>query len=311
MNKNNTIEDDIVYALVQKPREQILWQTIYRVYREPFVLFYHKWYQLSVQEGLNLLEQAYADLFLKLENRQIRPPLNSHLFELLLLNANQHLRKNTAIKPQQKNIDWKKALSETGNYHESDILLLLIKQAHKRSFEQVVQTYKKPFVAKLNRFFNNSSEDPTEVYGDTMMAVQKNILNGKPDIPMTSMLFTYCLRVGRFQFSSFHKKNKSKTSGNYDEDILNKIAETPAPTDYTEEKLTLLRSKLSLAEEMDEGAVIAALLDQINEPCKTMLEQRFLKGWRFKQIAKQAGIQEPTARKRVFDCLKKIRRLFN
>ena len=172
-------------------------------------------------------------------------------------------------------------------YLEDENRLERLRSGNDREWKTIYDDLRSPFRLFLMKKVNLDSEEAAEVFHESMIIFHRNVLNRKLVAPLQSSLKTYLFGIGK---NVLRKKGRQ---GDWETDIPD---------------LGIAAEVESLHERAAKVALLKRLLSKIGDSCRQLLELVYLKGYVMEAAAKELNISsEGTARKRKFDCLKKMR----
>lgn len=168
-------------------------------------------------------------------------------------------------------------------------LVKRIRNGDEALLRKLYKVYAAEFKGYMIKRFNCDRQEVLALYQDAFSVMWQNIHEGKLVEPLSSKLQTYVIGIGKILKMRELDKNKR---------ILD------------ESFITELESSFTIASETAGVRIwITKILQKIGEPCASLLQQRYEKGWEFEIIGEEIDIETGTARKRHFDCIRKIRKL--
>lgn len=176
------------------------------------------------------------------------------------------------------------------NYREDEQRLLTLKTGATDAWNAWYQDMRSPFRLFFLKYSNLDDDGVTQLYQDTQVVFHRNVTTNRLNAPLQSTLKTYLFGIGKLTLRSQGTKVQD-----WDDELpelpIEPVIETKAET---EAKAQLVRQ----------------LLDRIGEDCRRFLELHFLKGYVMDAVAEAMSLPSVgAARKRKFDCLKKLRAL--
>ena len=88
----------------------------------------------------------------------------------------------------------------------SKSIIELIKQGDNTTLEKIYVENRKVFI-NFSKRYNINEYDALDIYQDTIIAFQENVINGKID-HLESSISTYLFAIGKYKIFYFHRKNK-------------------------------------------------------------------------------------------------------
>ncbi|HEY1038907.1 MAG TPA: sigma-70 family RNA polymerase sigma factor [Bacteroidia bacterium] len=169
-----------------------------------------------------------------------------------------------------------------------------------RSSDDLVLTalYKKYFGVVLKYVLNNSGteEEAQDIYQETVIVLYNN--TQKPEFELNCAIQTYIYSVAKRLWLKQLNKNSNvyKLPDNADEDgtLVDVSSEV---SDYEEKEKNLLRMNDSLV--------------GLGEPCKTLIEDFYIKHLSMEEISEKFGYTNAdNAKNQKYKCLQRLKRLF-
>ena len=166
-----------------------------------------------------------------------------------------------------------------------------IKNASERELKELYNTYRKEFGMWAMKHYNIEEDLAGEIYQKTFIAFYYNIKDGKLT-ELNSSIKTYLFAIGKNQLRD-HFKSTAKFVEPKEYEIAPEEVDNSIMDHYERSEMTEL---------------IGNLLDQIGEPCKTVLELYYFRNYSMESIANAMDYKtEQIASKRKFICLQQIR----
>ena len=142
-------------------------------------------------------------------------------------------------------------------------------------------------------FLKHTKTDPDTVntlFQDVMVVAHRKITNGDLEAPLRSHLKTYLFGVGKM---IYRKKFNDKVQ--WDDDMPEIPVEAAAMNKMVQE---------------ERAAWVQSLLSQLGEQCQNILRKVYLQNFSMEAVAEDMSLPSAgAARKRKFDCLKRMREL--
>lgn len=178
------------------------------------------------------------------------------------------------------------------SYPEDDQLIRQLATGDEGAWRRLYEDMRSPFRLFFIRYGAMSPDDALGLYQEAMVVLHRNCTMGKIQAPLKSSIKTYLFGIGKVLL----KKNGTDTR-QWDDDI------PELPVEPEVESRENQRASASL---------VQRLLDKVGEPCKRLLELAFIHGYAMNAIAEELELPSAgAARKRKFDCLKKMRGLLH
>ncbi len=168
-----------------------------------------------------------------------------------------------------------------------------LKKDHKALDQYYRENYER-FVASILKMRMGDIQIAKEIYPECVTILYYNIINKKLEWPLQSRLFTYLMGVAKNII-----KNKEKSS--YARKII---------SEEDMQKYDKAFSEIAFYDYQDKAKAVEKLLDLIAEPCKEILKLFYIKEYTAESVSHKLKLNsEGAARKKKFDCLKKLRSL--
>jgi RNA polymerase sigma factor (sigma-70 family) len=171
-----------------------------------------------------------------------------------------------------------------------------LEMGSEQDIRSLYQLYFQPFVRYIRQTFRCDSERAMDIYPEAFSILYFNIKQGKLKPPLKSTLQTYINSTG---WHLYHRR------------YLDKYQRDKLPMDQVADNVDVKAMADAALLQKDRALHVKRMLDTIGEPCKTMLMEIYFSETTYKDLSLQLDIPEVTLRKRKFDCLVKMRRLFD
>ena len=176
-------------------------------------------------------------------------------------------------------------------YKEDDHLVALMKAGDQQTMKSVYFKMKEMFTSYLMKEYATDRHEALRCYVDAFTTLYLNIRNDKLVPPLRSSLKTYLFSIGKYTYLGLRKKTQKIVALNPN------IRET-------------LAAGASNMEKKETAELVRHLLNKLGDPCKSIPTAFFINGYSAESVANHFDLNsESAARKRKFDCLKKIRKL--
>ncbi len=174
------------------------------------------------------------------------------------------------------------------SHADDERLLPRLAQGDEVSWHKLYEDLRTPFRLFFIRYGAMPPEEALELYQEAMVVLYRNCTSGKLKAPLKSSIKTYLIGIGKILLLK-----KGTDTNQWDDNIPELAAE--AEVDSREDQ----RAK---------AALVQRLLEKVGQPCRRLLELIFLYGYAMDAVAEELELPSAgAARKRKFDCLKKIR----
>lgn len=178
---------------------------------------------------------------------------------------------------------------------DSDALQRL-KDGNETEIRGQYMAYKDSFVRYVSTAFRCDRRAAEDIYPEAFSILYFNIQNEKLKAPLYSSLQTYLNSIG---WNLYHRR------------YLDKYNRDKAAAEVSE---TVFESKEFVEEaliQQDRAIHVRRLLNELGDPCKSLLYHVYYDEKSYHELATQLSVPEATLRKRKFDCLGKLRKLFD
>ncbi len=172
-------------------------------------------------------------------------------------------------------------------------IIIAFKSENEKIMRQCYQNWQEPFKAFLQKTFGLDADKVGEIFNDSYTALYLNIKKGKLNQPMQSGLKTYLFAVGKNLALKTFRKTKVTLTENIPES--GEAPDVERSIHYIEQQHK-----------------VATILAKIGEPCRSVLRLFYIEEKDYNLIAKELGMGSNTnsLRKKKFDCIKKMKKLF-
>ena len=171
-----------------------------------------------------------------------------------------------------------------------------LEKGSEQDLRALYQLYFQPFIRFIRQTFRCTSERAMDIYPEAFSILYFNIKKGKLKPPLKSTIQTYINSTG---WHLYHRR------------YLDKYQRDKMPMDQLEDRFDVKEMADTALLQKDQAVQVKRMLDTIGEPCKTMLMEIYFSETTYKDLSLQMNIPEVTLRKRKFDCLARMRRLFD
>ncbi len=181
--------------------------------------------------------------------------------------------------------------------NQSTTLLDSIKSGNSKTLEKLYDENRKPFIIWSSQFYQCDEEDAIEVFQKAFTIFYFNVKDGKL-VELTSSIKTYLFSIGK---NLFREKFRDKHNKVVDIDdtaysgVINEKIDGNILDEYQKEH---------------QREVVKKLLDEIGDPCKTLLTLIFIHSYSVDAVVEEMNYSdERVVRKRKSLCLKKMREI--
>ncbi len=181
--------------------------------------------------------------------------------------------------------------------NQSTALLDSIKSGNSKTLEKLYDENRKPFIIWSSQFYKCDEEDAIEVFQKAFTIFYFNVKDGKL-IELTSSIKTYLFSIGKNLF-----REKFRDKHNKVVDIEDK-----AYSGAINEKID--GNILDEYQKEHQRELVKKLLDEIGNPCKTLLTLIFIHSYSVDAVVEEMNYSdERVVRKRKSLCLKRMREI--
>ncbi len=175
-----------------------------------------------------------------------------------------------------------------------NLIIEEIRKGDNKQLAVVYRTYRSEFITWLISNYQCTREEARDIYQITIVTLHENILGNKLQA-LTSNLKTYLFAIGKNKYHEFRRsENKIDRTVNAQSIELEQVSSW--------EKLEKER-KLQVMEKS---------LEQLGDPCKTLLELYYFNGLSMEEIAKRVGYKNrDTAKNLKCKCIVRLRKIFH
>ena len=178
--------------------------------------------------------------------------------------------------------------------HQDQQDLQAIREGQQQVLRRLYEHHRKAFLAWSIQHYHCEEQEAVEVYQKAFTIVYLNIRNGKLQ-SLSSSLKTYLFSVGKNVFREQYRAKANQALALEDNEPQIPSVENQVLANYQAEH---------------QKALVSRLLERIGEPCKTLLELSYIKGYAVEAIVEAMGYSdERVVRKRKSICLKQLRNL--
>lgn len=175
-------------------------------------------------------------------------------------------------------------------------ILESIKKGDPKVLERLYDEIRQPFLVWASQLYQCENEDAVEIYQKAYTILYMNVRNGKLTT-LTSSVKTYLFSIGKNLFREKFR-NKHNRLVNID-DVSNTALDAEVDSNV-----------LSSYENTHQKELVRKLLSEIGDPCSTLLELMFIKGYSAEAVVREMNYSdERVVRKRKSLCLKKMREM--
>ena len=176
-------------------------------------------------------------------------------------------------------------------------VLEAIKRGDPKVLERLYDEIRQPFLVWAVQFYQCEDEDAIEIYQKAYTILYMNVRNEKLT-NLTSSIKTYLFSIGK---NLFREKFRNKH---------NRLVNLEDVSNTNAVKVEVDTDVLNEYEDTHQKEIVRYLLDEIGDPCKTLLNLMFIKGYSADSVVREMGYSdERVVRKRKSLCLKKLREM--
>ncbi len=170
-------------------------------------------------------------------------------------------------------------------------LIDLIHTDRTEALTRIYQEYRTEFIAWAMKTYGCSADEAKDSYQNAIIIVYENVVNGKLT-ELNSSAKTYLFAVGKNKIRELKRQEHKK-------DTLDLVPDLPI-----EEELEAFDAEaLELAQKS---------LEQLGEPCKSLLQEFYYHKSTMTQIMEKLGYKnEDTAKNQKYKCLVRLRKIYN
>ena len=176
-------------------------------------------------------------------------------------------------------------------YTEDQQLIAKIKEGNEASLVEVYQRYRPPFIQWAQNSYKVDESAAADVFQDAVICLYRNIVKGKLE-NLTSSLKTYLFAIGK---NVLRKKLQTQVALDHDDlwIVENLQAE---PVDHFAEN--------------DRQRLVARLMDTIGEPCRSILQYYYFRGFSMEAIAQAMNYKnENVVKTQKLRCLTSLKKM--
>jgi RNA polymerase sigma factor (sigma-70 family) len=183
------------------------------------------------------------------------------------------------------------------NINQAVSLLELIKKGDSKTLKKLYEENRKPFIGWSTQFYQCDEEDAIEVFQKAFTIFYFNVRDGKL-VELTSSIKTYLFSIGK---NLFREKFRDKNNKHVDIDDVAYSAQINEKVDT---------NILDEYQNEHQRELVKKLLDEIGEPCKTLLTLIFIHNYSNDAVVEEMNYSdERVVRKRKSLCLKRMREI--
>ena len=174
-------------------------------------------------------------------------------------------------------------------------LLKNIRSGDRVILRKVYNQYRPAFGTWVSKYYGCDQDMAAEIYQRAFITLYYNVKDGKLT-DLTSSIKTYLFAIGRNLMRDHYKLTTRR------KEIMEVVVDKGAIDNQVLERY----------EQSDMKETVKDLLQQIGEPCKTVLDLFYLRGYALEAIASEMNYKsEQIAAKRKFICLKQMRQMLS
>ena len=175
-----------------------------------------------------------------------------------------------------------------------EVIIKKIKDGDRDQLAIIYKAYRSEFIAWICSHFQCSRDDARDVYQVSILILYENIINDRL-LQLKSSIKTYLFSIGKNKFLEL-KKEEARLRGN---------------TDAAEIEIKEVES-WELEEREQKLEMVAEGLDELGQPCKTLLELYYYHSMSMDEIAEKLSYKNRATTKNLkYKCLNRMRKLFN
>lgn len=185
-------------------------------------------------------------------------------------------------------------ISNIRELHPDELLLKGIAEGNSTELAKVYKLYY-PSVAHMIISNHGSEDEAKDIFQDALMVIYNKANQG--DFELSSKLSTYLYAICRRMWLKRLSKSSSTNLHNDLSDIENTI--------FSEEDMETQKEREIKFLQMDSA------LQQLGEPCKTIIEDFYIRNLSMIQICEKFGYTNPdNAKTQKYKCLQRLKKLF-
>ena len=176
-------------------------------------------------------------------------------------------------------------------YTEDQQLIAQIKEGNEASLVEVYQRYRPPFIQWAQNSYKVDESTAADVFQDAVICLYRNIVKGKLE-NLTSSLKTYLFAIGK--------------------NVLRKKLQTPVALDHDDLRVVenLQAEPVDHFAENDRQRLVARLMDTIGEPCRSILQYYYFRGFSMEAIAQAMNYKnENVVKTQKLRCLTSLKKM--
>ncbi len=176
-------------------------------------------------------------------------------------------------------------------------ILESIKRGEPKVLEKLYDEIRQPFLVWASQLYQCDTDDAVEIYQKAYTILYMNVRKGKLT-SLTSSVKTYLFSIGK---NLFREKFRNKHNRLVNIDDISNTTNFDAEVDA---------NVLESYENTHQKELVRKLLAEIGNPCSTLLELMFIKGYSAEAVVREMNYSdERVVRKRKSLCLKKMREM--
>lgn len=185
-------------------------------------------------------------------------------------------------------------ISNIKELHPDDLLLKGIAEGNSSALARVYKLYY-PSVAHMITSNHGNDDEAKDIFQDALMVVYDKVSKG--DFVLSSKLGTYLYAVCRRMWLKKLSKTSSTDLYANVSDVEDKLFTSEDLDQHTDQELKF--SQMDVA------------LSQLGEPCKTIIEDFYIRNLSMIQICDKFGYTNPdNAKTQKYKCLQRLKKLF-
>lgn len=189
-------------------------------------------------------------------------------------------------------------------YEDDEEILEKLKHRNRTTEKVIFQRYREYFKSYLIKRFGCSLEESLSIYPECFTIFCFNIREGKLEAPLKAALKTYLCSIGwRILLKRFPKFRAAK----------NRPSPGPQVVSLEAEEWEKIGGAMEIYDRIDweaKALFLKKLLAEIDKKCQDVIRLRFWENASHEEVMERMAFSSVgAARKRSFDCLKKLRKL--
>ena len=170
-----------------------------------------------------------------------------------------------------------------------------VRNGHEETIRLQYEQALTPFVGFIRKTFHCEAQRGMDIYPEAFSIFYFNIRSGKLTAPLRSSAQTYINSIG---WHLYHRRYLDK----YNRERLS----LDAVNEHASGNLMVDEAFL----QNERAVFVRKMLNQLGDPCQTILTHIYLLEKSYSELAQSINMEEATLRKKKFDCLTRLRKLY-